>query len=148
MSGLGGIVRLKCFKDGNRLRVRIVSPGYNPDANCQFPRAIRKEGCEYTVPTEAISFSEGPNLKFFYRIKKKLITIVEEEVKIEKVFGDEEIDMDCVVCMNNEKDVVFAPCGHYCCCSECATFIHHGSKPDCPMCRTKISQVVKRDQIA
>ena len=143
------IIKLKCIKANGKLRVRITSPGYNHDANCQFPRAIRKEGCEYTIPIEAISFSEGANLKFFYRIKKSLITVLENtDNTIEKVFGDDDDDMDCIVCMSLDKDVVFAPCGHYCCCGDCAKIIHSSSgKSKCPMCRTPITNVVNRDQI-
>ena len=141
-------VRLKCIKEGNKLRVRIISPGYNPNANCQFPRAIRQEGREYTVPSSAITFSEGPNLKFFYRVKKKSISIVvNANTTVKKVYGDEDIDTDCVVCMFIEKDVVFAPCGHYCCCDSCATNIHKSRKSICPMCRAAIIQIVRRDQI-
>ena len=114
-------IRLKCFKIGSRLRVRIVSPGYNNDANCQFPRAIREEGREYIVPSSAISFSEGSNRKFFYRVKKNEIQVLgvddTSNIEIDRVYGDEDIDTECNICMSNEKDVVFAPCGHYCCCN-------------------------------
>ena len=138
-------VRLRCVKVGGRLRVRIISNGYNPDANCQFPRAIRKEGREYTAPSSAVSFSEGPNLKFFYRVKKSQITIIQEDITIEKVFGDDETE--CIICMDAEKDVVFAPCGHYCCCDRCAIIIKSGQQSKCPLCRGNIEQIVRRDQI-
>ncbi len=87
-------VRLRCVKVSGKLRVRIISNGYNPDANCQFPRKIREEGREYTAPSSAITFSEGPNLKFFYRVKKSQITIIQQDITIEKVFGDNEIDTE------------------------------------------------------
>jgi hypothetical protein len=145
------IVRLKCVKAGSKLRVRIISPGYNPDANCQFPRAIRVEGREYTAPADAITFSEDRNKKFFYRVKKSAITVVEGAATgagaVDKVYGDDAIDMDCVVCMAFQKDVVFAPCGHYCCCSTCATTVKT-RQGNCPICRGRIQQVVRRDQIA
>ena len=140
------VVKLKCFKIQNKLRVRITSPGYNNEANCQFPRAIRKEGKEYTVPVDAITFSEGANRKFFYRIRKKDITVIEGDIVIDKVFGDEDIDMDCIVCMDKDKSVVFAPCGHYCCCGDCATKVKN-SQGKCVLCRKQIAQIVQRDQI-
>ena len=37
----------KMFKNFRKLRVRIVTPGYKNEANCQFPRAIRAEGLKY-----------------------------------------------------------------------------------------------------
>lgn len=146
-------VKLRCVKIQGKLRVRITSVGYNNDANCQFPRAIRQEGREYTAPSSSITFSEGANLKFFYRVKKSQITIVDEIDTIdtidtiEKVFGDDDVDNDCIVCMDNQKDVVFAMCGHYCCCNACATSIKNGKQSKCPMCRQDIVQIVKRDQI-
>ena len=42
-------VELKCIKEGSKLRVRILSPGYLANANCQFPRDIRIEGLRYKV---------------------------------------------------------------------------------------------------
>ena len=65
------LVRLKCVKEGSKLRVRIISAGYNPRANCQFPRAIRVEGREYTYPATDVVFAESAQHKFFYRIMKK-----------------------------------------------------------------------------
>jgi len=141
------LVKLVCVKEGRRLRVRITSRGYNHEANCQFPRAIRVEGRTYSVPASAITFSEGPHSKFFYRVNKKHITFEEGVVEIKKVFGDEDLDTDCAVCMCAEKDVVFAPCGHYCCCQACADTIFKSNKPLCVLCREPIKQIVKRDQI-
>ncbi len=53
-------VRLQCVKEGSKLRVRIISHGYNHDANCQFPRNIRAPGRQYSVPISDVSFTEGP----------------------------------------------------------------------------------------
>ncbi len=49
--------------------------------------------------------------------------------------------------MDNEKDVVFSPCGHYCCCNQCASTIKRSSVSKCPICRGNIGQIVERDQI-
>ncbi|VEP12109.1 von Willebrand factor, type A [Hyella patelloides LEGE 07179] len=43
-----GIV-LKCDRIKGKLRIRVVSEGYNPDFNVQFPRNIRQEGASYVV---------------------------------------------------------------------------------------------------
>ncbi len=42
-------VIVECFREGNKLRVRVVSPGYNPNWKVQFPRDIRQEGQRYLV---------------------------------------------------------------------------------------------------
>lgn len=47
-------VVLKCIKEGNRLRVRIITQGYLNSANCQFPKGIRSEGRMYEVQIEDV----------------------------------------------------------------------------------------------
>ena len=43
----------------------------------------------------------------------------------------------CVVCLGKQKNTLFEPCGHVCCCDECAQTIRNaGGK--CPMCRQAI----------
>ena len=147
-----GEVILKCIKEGSKLRVRIISPGFNHQANCSFPRAIRVEGRKYSVPYSAISFAEGPRQKFFYRISKNSITILNENEVTEelllknlKIFGEDE-EMECLICMSCDRDAVFAPCGHYCACETCANTIR-STQGKCPMCRTRIDVVVRKDQI-
>lgn len=44
----GDGVVVECVREGDRLRVRVVSPGYEP-WNVQFPRAIREAGARYLV---------------------------------------------------------------------------------------------------
>ena len=141
------LVRLKCFKVGNRLRIRIISLGYNPDSNCQFPKAIREDGREYTVPKDDITFAESSNHKFFYRIKKNNIKIVEVQDDFSglKIYGDEK-DTDCCICMNLKKDSIFYPCGHYYCCGTCANTLQI-MKGICPICRAVITQIIGHDQL-
>jgi hypothetical protein len=143
------MIKLKCVKECGRLRVKILSPGYSPDANCQFPRDIRQEGREYLVPSEDISFSEM-RCKFFYRVKPKKIKVVsldDVDLKNLKIYGDEE-SKDCCICLTTQVDdptmvfVIFVPCGHYCCCDGCAKKLKI-----CPMCRATITQSVTRDQL-
>ncbi|MFC4531154.1 WGR domain-containing protein [Sphaerisporangium dianthi] len=44
----GGIV-VECVREGERLRVRVVSPGYDPRWNVQFPQTVREAGARYLV---------------------------------------------------------------------------------------------------
>jgi Ca-activated chloride channel homolog len=46
---VGNGVLVQCLKDKGKLRVRVVSDGYNPDYNMRFPRDIRVEGMLYVV---------------------------------------------------------------------------------------------------
>ena len=45
----GNGVVLRCDRIKGKLRIRVVSEGYNPDFNVQFPRSIREEGASYLV---------------------------------------------------------------------------------------------------
>lgn len=166
------LVYMECIREGSKLRIKITSPGFHREANCQCPRNIRVEGMKYSVPSNAISFSEGPGRKFFYRISGASIKPVSDADmplqqpiskvnkvnkvdknskvgkigKVDKVF-ENEADVDCVICMCNEKDVVFARCGHYVCCEECSMTIFKTSKK-CPICRSRIDGVIKRENIS
>ena len=80
-------VELKCIKEGSKLRVRILSPGYLANANCQFPRDIRIEGLRYKVKIEDIKLITARG-RWFYSVKKKdsielLNNDLENEEKIE-----------------------------------------------------------------
>ncbi|RZB40062.1 E3 ubiquitin-protein ligase LRSAM1-like [Asbolus verrucosus] len=45
---------------------------------------------------------------------------------------------ECVICMDKACEVIFVPCGHFCCCSECQMTL-----TDCPMCRTVIERKIR-----
>jgi predicted DNA-binding WGR domain protein/outer membrane protein assembly factor BamB len=57
-----GVV-VECYKDGNELRIRPVSSGYQRSWNVQFPKDIRVEGHRYVVDELRESARGG-----FYRI--------------------------------------------------------------------------------
>ncbi|XP_074559238.1 E3 ubiquitin-protein ligase SP1-like, partial [Curcuma longa] len=44
----------------------------------------------------------------------------------------------CVICLEQEYNAVFVPCGHMCCCTTCSVHLM-----SCPLCRKRIDQVVK-----
>lgn len=44
----------------------------------------------------------------------------------------------CKICLNAEVGVVFQPCGHLCCCVQCASALKK-----CPICRKQISGSVR-----
>lgn len=145
-------VLFECVNSGRKLRIRIISPGYNKRANCQFPKDIRSPGRKYAAPASSIKFARGSNGKFFYRVSKKFIRILDDaedvssevKVSVNKVFEDD--NPICVICFDLERDVVIVPCGHYCLCKKCAsTIIKSTSK--CPMCRSNMELVVTRENI-
>ena len=60
----GGGVVLRCERHGGKLRVHVVSDGYDASRNVQFPRASREEGVTYLVDRVTSSSDGG-----FYRVE-------------------------------------------------------------------------------
>ncbi|WP_375495578.1 VWA domain-containing protein [uncultured Nostoc sp.] len=61
---VGSGVELHCVREGGKLRVKVVSAGYDSTKNVQFPRAIRAEGARYVV--EGLELSSDAT---FYRVR-------------------------------------------------------------------------------
>ena len=171
------IVRFLCVKEGRKLRVKIITPGYHPAANCQFPTALRVEGGEYTAPASAVSFAEGSAGTLFYRVSKGAITVatgeddktprqVPDAVVAEKagkkiadtplkIYDVDESNTECIVCMAADKEAIYIPCGHFCTCMECAENIKKGAgkgtgtgSGTCPICRAKITKLVNHSALS
>jgi outer membrane protein assembly factor BamB len=66
----GGVI-LECFKQSNKLKIRVISEGYNPEWNVQFPRNIRLEGAKYLVEEIKESARGG-----FYRVYGEIKQLV------------------------------------------------------------------------
>ncbi|MBW4597333.1 MAG: VWA domain-containing protein [Brasilonema angustatum HA4187-MV1] len=60
---VGSGVELYCVREGGKLRVKVMSEGYDSSKNVQFPRAIRAEGARYVV--EGLELSSDSS---FYRV--------------------------------------------------------------------------------
>ncbi|NXP80030.1 LRSM1 ligase, partial [Ramphastos sulfuratus] len=45
---------------------------------------------------------------------------------------------ECVVCMEQEPQIIFLPCGHVCCCQSCCERLQ-----PCPLCRKDIAQRIR-----
>lgn len=53
-------------------------------------------------------------------------------------------DFNCVVCQDNEKNIVLLPCKHLCLCLECCQTINRmaSNRRTCPLCRVKIRDYI------
>lgn len=134
-------VLLKCVKQGSKLRVRIISPGYYNDANCQFPKDIRKEGRVFKVNVREVVLAEGSAGRYFYRIKNGITIldgVMDDSITKVKIFEDK-TENDCAVCLCSPKSTVIVPCGHFYTCKDCS------SKLDkCPICRGSILKLIDK----
>eukprot|EP00928_Gymnodinium_smaydae_P027027 TRINITY_DN21035_c0_g1_i1.p1 TRINITY_DN21035_c0_g1~~TRINITY_DN21035_c0_g1_i1.p1 ORF type:complete len:475 (-),score=75.92 TRINITY_DN21035_c0_g1_i1:78-1502(-) len=50
---------------------------------------------------------------------------------------------DCTVCMEKAASHVLIPCGHQCCCGECAAILCTSAVPRCPVCRASVNDNLK-----
>ncbi|GAB7183958.1 WGR domain-containing protein [Kitasatospora sp. Ki12] len=63
----GGGIEVECVQDGARLRVRVVSQGFDPTWRVQFPKDVRVAGARYLVAEVRESASGG-----FYRARGEI----------------------------------------------------------------------------
>jgi hypothetical protein len=149
------LVYFKCIREGSRLRIKIISPGYNNNANCQFPKNIRKDGYEYSAHKSTVKFGKGrgANGKFFYRVPKSAIKVLDENVDILqdklknlKIYKDDD-DNTCVVCFDNERELIFVSCGHFVMCKNCYKELLKSNNNRCPMCRSEIEYAATQDEL-
>ncbi|MEH2289698.1 vWA domain-containing protein [Nostoc sp.] len=69
---VGSGVELHCVREGGKLRVKVMSEGYDLTKNIQFPRAIRAEGARYVVEGLELSsdgFANAKGERTFYRVR-------------------------------------------------------------------------------
>jgi len=144
---MGDFVFLKCFSIAGKLRVRIITAGYNNNANCQFPRDIRQLDRVYSIPMRNISIAQSNKGTYFYRVKNKDINIVSEEpenIGEIKVYMDDEDDT-CCICYDSKRELVLVPCGHFNMCKTCTNSILKTNK--CPICRSGIACAITPDKL-
>lgn len=67
VSDPGSGVVLRCEKESGRLRIRVISDGYDKSLHVQFPRAIREEGASYVA--DSITLSKDGS---YYRASGKI----------------------------------------------------------------------------
>ncbi|MEV1011128.1 WGR domain-containing protein [Streptomyces sp. NPDC049881] len=66
----GGGVLVECVQEGGRMRMRVLTEGYDQGWNVQFPRHIRQAGARYVV--DAVHPASGG----FYRVRGEIRRLV------------------------------------------------------------------------
>ena len=54
-----------------------------------------------------------------------------------KIYRNDDIN-ECIICMEDKKNIIFYPCKHYYCCDLCSKYIKL-----CPICRSEIIFKIK-----
>jgi hypothetical protein len=67
----------------------------------------------------------------FYSRNSEFIKYLNENCLIKK---------ECIICMDREREIIFAPCGHFILCKECNSKI----KEKCPYCNYKITGIINK----
>lgn len=94
-----------------------------------------------SMPTIFFIFELHKNIKCCKIKKFKLrytIRIVPINTNITNTQNVVDISNICLVCYNNKRNILFTPCNHLCCCSECSEL----SLINCPYCRVPIENKV------
>lgn len=137
---------VQCVEEENRIKVKIISPGYSNKLNCTFPAHLKIKGALYSIKSMDLKLSSNSK---FYVIKNKRKTIHRIRAwPLERKIHAEET---CVICLTNKVCCVLLGCGHLCFCFGCfvkyvnnALICNCGCQkkhPDCPICRTKRNKV-------
>ncbi|EAZ90987.1 vWA domain-containing protein [Crocosphaera chwakensis] len=71
ISDSGNGILLQCIRVGGKLRIKVISEGYDPNLNVQFPRSIREEGVTYIVDEITLSANQS-----FYRVSGNIRRLV------------------------------------------------------------------------
>lgn len=155
-------VVFKCVRERGKLRVKILTAGYMNEANCQFPRDVRQEGCHYKVKAANIRLITTRG-KYYYSVARSCVEVLGETIEKHDlvgvrppqagasaahsaganptenitVFEDDRTD-ECCICMCVEKQIVFN-CGHLYTCQACSVMVH-----TCPICRQRITQRINK----
>jgi predicted DNA-binding WGR domain protein len=64
---VGSGVLVECVEEGGKLRVKVLSEGFNKDWHCQFPRDLREKGARFVV-AEVVAAERGE----FYRVRGEI----------------------------------------------------------------------------
>lgn len=93
----------------------------------------KENGVDASADLKKLS-KNGDNKQIMSIIKKKEAEkqLIQEE--LEKLQDEK----NCVICLENPKNILFLPCKHISCCSECSSQVK-----ECPMCRAKIDQKIE-----
>ncbi|XP_069137280.1 uncharacterized protein [Argopecten irradians] len=125
--------------------IRAGSCGLTEDQMRQFALPTEQDiGTTNDVPQlriegvldgiDSSSFTEGETVDIFQDPPQEQDQSDEELVRICEENEAQRRILLCMICEENYRDVAFLPCGHICCCSECAP-----AYIKCPSCQIFIS---------
>lgn len=106
-------ILLRCVKENNILKVKIVNNGYSNKLNCAFPSYLKEEGAVFFIKSREVKLSV--NSKYYTVKNKKSLTKIRYWPKETAIHVEEK----CVICLTNKACCVLLECGHMCFCMMC-----------------------------
>lgn len=93
------------------------------DAEAQVPTEKKPAEKPTEKPTEKKPTEKPAPDKEEVELENQLKKLIEEKEKAM-------VNFLCVVCLEQERQVITCPCGHFCCCRDC-----NDQQKTCPLCR-------------
>jgi superfamily II helicase len=92
-----------------------------------FGKVVKKAETPHSVADEVAELLQSTRRL----LDKKWISKSEHDKRRQQILNPH-VDEGklCVICLDEEREIVMVPCGHYCCCESCAWDVTR-----CPVCR-------------
>jgi len=92
---------------------------------------------EYLIDFKNMKIKKENDICWF-KIKRQLTGLSEARDEENKEIQGYMNDIVCKICLTDKTKILFQPCGHFCCCLECAYKVN-----ECPICRSSITQRIR-----
>nr|QBK87433.1 MAG: ubiquitin-protein ligase [Marseillevirus LCMAC201] len=103
-------------------------------------KTIAKITVQKKMSLSQISKMEKQQQEALRLAEQERLAVIAEKERLAVIIAEKEKVGLCVICMDKNNNTTCIPCGHNCCCYECAVnFV----TDRCPICRTIIERVIK-----
>lgn len=114
---------------------------YRANADIGFNSKLRSLSLSqnlFNQTGKVVSQNDGPQRLTKVRSAPASIRPTSIDLGATKLSSSDRVSKDalgsCIVCGDEAKTIAFIPCGHLCCCEECASKVMRRA-PKCPVCR-------------
>jgi len=141
MFALGKKVNYKCYICSFLIKNNYIKKNHIKCPNCNI--SINLKNCKQVKDYSLNNYQMDNNLKSkeFNKEEYRLFDF-EKDLSIALHNSTNKVtntDNNCIICFDNIKTTAFIPCGHLCCCFNCAD----NCNLKCPICRTENKTIQK-----
>lgn len=120
--------RVSCFSCGGGLK------DWYPEDDPWEQHAMNYKDCQYLIQMKGAEFVKQVQEKKKGVIEKKVVEIDDSDDETNETPNEK----CCKICLEQEHNTVFIPCGHICACVKCAFSVEK-----CPLCREPYERIVR-----